>query len=919
MEQTIILRVNGTDCTVNVPPDWSLARTLREKLKLTGTKISCGQGDCGACTVIIDGKAVHSCILPVMDCVGKDILTIEGLEKNRELHFVQKAFLKVGAIQCGYCTPGMVMAIAALYMHNDDPSEEDVKKAISGNLCRCTGYKKIVDVTKEIKRERSGEPEPAEEGQVHRNYVRKDGYAKVTGRAKYVGDIMLEGMLYGAAHRSTRPHARILSINTEKARCVEGVECVLTAADLDTARYGAEVRDMEVLASEEVRYVGEPVALVAAATKEIADYAANLIEVEYEDLPAYFDARESMAEDAVPIHKDYDSYIKAHAPFKNPGTDPKNLCWHIKVHRGNVEDGFAKADYVVEDEIVSHKTHPGYIEPHGAVSYLDENGNLEIIAATQRPFFVRQHVATAFKLPQTKVVVKVGALGGGFGGKIAMIPEPLCAALTLKTGKPIKMIISREEELQTAAPRHKMYVKIKSGIMKDGTVTARKIAIYADAGAYTLDSQGDLSLAIFSAVGAYRYENLEVEAFNVYTNNLPAASNRAPFALPSVFAIETHMDFLAKKIGIDPLEIRRKNILRSGDMAYNGQIVKNCGLSECLEKTAERLKWSEGQVVDGKGKGLSCMWWCSGNFPGAAEVTVNDDGSVQMCSALNEIGTGAKHTAIPQLIAEAMGVEYDVVSLAAPDTSHSPYEHGVGASRMTHSVGLAALECCRQIKEKLTDFMVESGMAPDKNVSFEGGNVVIHGMNDKKIPLGVVAGGYKGKHGPVVGQYSYNVPFPPYDENCMEGHLYPAWPAASFAVQGAVVSRDSELEKVTVEKMVSAMDVGFAINPMAIEGQMEGGMIMGMSYSLMEELITEEGKSLSTSFHDYKIPTAMDIPEMETHIVECYETPVENGPMGARGCAESAIAPAAGAISNALFALTGVRQKDTRVHILHDK
>lgn len=915
MEQQIELRVNGKNYHLSVPAHWSLARTLREKLRLTGTKVSCEQGDCGACTVIIDKKAVQSCIIPVHDCVGKDILTIEGISEKDQLHFVQRAFMKAGAIQCGFCTPGMVMSIVALYMVNENPTEEDIKKAIAGNLCRCTGYKKIIDVAKEIEKERAGVSESPSESPVGVNFVRKDSFSKVTGRAKYVNDFFMDNMLYGAILRSQVAHGKIISLDVSKARQLPGVKAVLSAQDVGKRLFGQEVRDQPVFAFDKVRYVGEPLATVAAVDPETAEAALKLIEVNIEELPANFDAVDSMAKDAVIIHEDFDNYEKVNTIIPDGPDAPKNVCWHIRVHKGDVEAGFAKADLVVEDEVVSHKTHPGYIEPHGSLAYVDDNGYLNVISATQKPYFVRMMLSSILDMPQSKIIVKAPTIGGGFGGKLMIIPEPYSALLAIKTGQPVKIIISRQEELIAAATRHKYRVKIKSGVMKDGTVIARKIKVIADAGAYTLDSQGDLSLATFGAAGPYRYENLDMDVYAIYTNNVPAASNRAPFALPSTFGMETHMDLLARKLGMDPLTLRLKNILRSGDKAFNGQEIINCGLEECLNKVAKRLDWQSGRLQNDLGKGIACMWWCSGNFPGSAMVSVNDDGSVQIISGCNEIGTGSKVTGIPQIAAKALGVDFDMITLSDSDTSHAAYDHGVGASRMVYTIGKAVLLCCEQIKEKLTSFLVDEGLSKDKNVSFRQGYVVLHSQGDQKILLGEVAKKYKAKHGPVVGQASVYMPFPDHDADCMEGMLFPAYPAPTFVAQGAIAGIDTKTGLINVKKMVAAQDVGLALNPMAIEGQMEGGMIMGMGYALSEELVNERGKIMNTSFHDYKLMTAMDMPEIETDIVECYELE-ESGPMGAKAAAESAVGPAAAAIGNAIYAITGTRPKDTRLHML---
>ena len=920
METGIKLTVNNKVYDIAVPLDWSLARVLREKLGLTGTKISCAQGDCGVCTVIMDGAAVHSCIVPVMDAQGREIITIEGLSNGSQLHYVQEAFIKAGALQCGFCTPGMIMSVTALYMKNPSPTQEEIQIAISGNLCRCTGYKKILEVSRTVEELKAGtynEPS-AGTNQLGVSHFRKDAFAKVTGRAEYVNDLRMDGMLYGAILRSKVPYGRIISVNTAKAKELPGVEAVICALDIGDLRFGGDVQDQPIFASDYVRYSGEPLAAVAAIDQETADAALELIEVKIEELKPVLEATDNYEPDAPVIHENYDKYLKTLPPIPDSPNPPKNVTFHGRVRVGDADEAFKKADRIIESSKVSHRTHPGYIEPHGSLAYIDENDNLNIISSTQKPFFIRNMLSQVFGIPQTKIISKVVTVGGGFGGKTAMIQEPYNAVLTLHTKKPVKLITTVKDEMIAAANRHKIRFNYKTAVTNDGKILGRKIDILADGGAYTIDSPGTVSLLIHSSCGVYRYENLEVNAYTVYTNTMPAGSNRAPGALPCVFAAETHTDIVARELGIDPLEFRLKNIVRKGEKMFNGQTIHNNGLEECLSKVAERLDWKSGDVKDGYGKGIACMWWCSGNFPGSALVGVNEDGTVQIISGFNETGGGAKVTAIPQIAAEALGVKFDDVGVSfGSDSSSFSYEHGVGASRMVFSMGKAVLRSCEQIKDKLYSYMREMGLAGGETIIFEGGKILVPDTG-KSYPLGQIAKMYRSKYGPVVGQASLNMPFPEYDASRLVGMLYPAYPGPCFAVHGAVARRDEETGLVEVKKMISAQDVGCVINPAAIESQMEGGLVMGLGYALTEEQVFVNGVVQNTSFNDYKILTSMDLPEMEIIMVECPEEVGEDfsGPMGAKGVAESCLAPAAAAIANALFTISGKPETDTRLHKL---
>ena len=913
MKTTIEFTVNGKKHVVEVEPHWSLAQVIRTELGLTGTKIGCEEGDCGVCTVILDGKAVHSCIIPAVHAHGREVKTIEGLSVNG-LHLLQQAFLKAGAVQCGYCTPGMLMAVAALLEQNGDPSEAEIRAAIAGNLCRCTGYVKIVEAVKMVTSADSGmamEQNPGSplsqtasfETQVGVNCIRKDGAEKVTGRAIFGPDVHVPGMLFGAILRSPHPHARIVGINMEEAKALPGVKVVVTCEDTPLVRYGVMLRDQMLFARDKVRYIGDPVAAVAAVSKEVAEAALCLIEVEYEPLPAVFDPLVAMTDDAPLIHEELKDYDMAHFVASWERMNLKgNVCSHTKIERGNVENALKDADFVFTDQYKTHMIHPGFLEPHASVASVGADGRLTIWTTNQKPFTVRTVVAETLGLMTNDVKIIPTYVGGAFGGKLEPGLEPYCALLSLRTGKPVNMQMTREEEFIAGNPRHASIIELTTGLKKDGTITARVAKAIYDTGAYSGNGPVVAGLSTLLLPGPYRMDNLKIDGYAVYTNKLNAGSVRGPAMPQSVFAVESHMDMLANKLGMDPLEFRLKNIVNDGDLSASGQVLENVGLKECLVKLADRTDW--GSKNPGEGKGIACFWWLSGGWPTSAAVEINDDGSVQLITGAIDIGTGAKHTSVPQMVAEVLGIPVRQVSVANGDTDTCTYDHGDSGSRMTFTVGnvarLAALDARAQLLKQAAHSL---GVAPEDIELVKGVASIKQGLGKEALSFREIVKLAK-QGGPIIGRSSYVAPPPPFDSETVEGHPYPSFPAPSFGAQAAVVRVDEETGHIDVRKLVLAQDVGFAINPKGVEGQMEGGMLMGLGYALTEEMLMENGRVANPSFRDYRMPTAADAPELETIIVECAS---DAGPYGAKGVGEPPAGPTAAAIANAIYDVVGIR------------
>ena len=577
-EQAITFVLNGVKQTVHVTNTVFLLDLLREALGLTGTKRGCGNGECGACTVLVDGLATASCIYPAIKVDGKTVITVEGLGSYRNLHPLQTWFLKLGAVQCGFCTPGLLMSAKGLLDRNSHPSAEEVRQAIAGNLCRCTGYKKVVEAILAAAADLRGEQTPGREdfgGErvLGRSIVKVDAMPKVMGVAQYAEDLKRPGMLHGAMLVSPHPHARIRSIDTSRALSIDGVVTVLTSRDVPGPdHFGIVVKDQPFLAVDKVRYIGDPVAVVIAHDKETARLATKAVRVDYEVLPAVFDPREAMRKDAVQIH---------------PGG---NILIYRKLRLGNIEEGFKRADVTVRRQCTTPAAEHAYIEPEAALAYW-EGEMLTIQAPTQAPHYNRYEVARLLNLPVSRVRIIQAATGGGFGGKVELLLQHLVALGTYVTGRPVKMVLTREESFMTSTKRHAFFMDSVMGATKDGRLTAARVEIIGNTGAYASLGPPVITRTITLAIGPYECPNVHVDSYGVYTNTQIQGAMRG-FGTPQMATChEPLLDEIARRCGLSPVAIRRINMLRPGSVTLNRQVLQTgIGALETLERIGEEVE-----------------------------------------------------------------------------------------------------------------------------------------------------------------------------------------------------------------------------------------------------------------------------------------------------------------------------------------
>ncbi len=579
--------VNGRKVSKQVKPFARLLDFVRDDLNLTGTKEGCGAGECGTCSVFVDGVLVKSCLVPAAKAKGTTIETVEGLARSGELTVLQKAFHKTGASQCGYCIPGMVMAATAAIRANPLVSDDEIKERLGGNICRCTGYSKIFEAV-ELARDVMNGARPAtalaedevEEGQyIGANVRRLDAPSKVTGALRYAGDTVMPGMLHVAVLRSPHAHARIVSIDTSAAEAFVGVEGVVTAKDVPGVDgFGVFVHDQPVMAREKVRYVGEAVAAVAAEDELIAKRALALIEVVYDPLPGVFDPDEAMKPGAPVVH-DY---------------APDNVTKHIPIRKGDIEPAFAACDLVIENSYETQQVEHAYLEPEAGLAWVDHDGVVTVLSPSQNITHHRHMLARIIAKPINKVRFIMSPVGGGFGGKEDMIYQGMLALLAMKTGKPVRLVFTREESVATTAKRHPARVHYRSGFMKDGRLVAISLRMVSDGGAYGLSTEGVMRKAAILGAGPYDIPNLQVDTIGVYTNNTPSGAFRSFGALQTQFATETQMDIAAERLGLDPFEIRRINMMRNGAVTHTKQKLGSVSIGRVLDALEEVSRWENG-------------------------------------------------------------------------------------------------------------------------------------------------------------------------------------------------------------------------------------------------------------------------------------------------------------------------------------
>ncbi|MCL5959883.1 MAG: molybdopterin-dependent oxidoreductase [Chloroflexi bacterium] len=731
---------------------------------------------------------------------------------------------------------------------------------------------------------------------------RVDGLEKATGVAVFTDDIVLPNMLHGKILRSRYPHARILSIDTSRAEELPGVRAVVTAKDAPEVNYGPWLRDQTVFARNKVRFLGEEVAAVAATDLDTAEEALDLIQVNYEELPAVFDPFEALRSGAPAVHEDLDNYESLYPMLKHG-----NVCSTTKFYHGDVDKAFADSYLVVEDTFKTQSVHQSYMEPRVVVAVFDASGRLTVWTSTQSVYTTIGLLAVALQMPMTKIRCIAPRVGGGFGGKMDPLIEPFAALLARKAKKPVKIALTREEELIGTNPRHACTTHLKLGVGQEGVFQALEADIVYDGGAYAHEGPGVTDFGAIRVRGPYKVPNVNIVSRCVYTNKTVAGAFRG-YGNPQVsFARESLLDVAAEKLGMDPVEFRLKNLVSRGDSIVTGQVLHSVGIRDCLTKATERAGWGKPPTKADRAIGFACLEHTAGILASAAFLKINEDGTVLVLTGAIEIG-GGQQTILAQIAAEELGVPLEHIGMVMGDTDATAYDWATVASRTTYNVGNAVKIAATDAKKQLLEMAAERLEARVEDLEIVDAIISVKGAPDRGVSVREVSfDAHYHKGGPILGRGSFYPEEPSRDPSIMAGVATALWPTHIYGTQVAEVEVDRDTGQVKVVNMVAAHDVGTAINPLNIEGQIEGGLTIGLGYALSEEILFDGGKTLNPSLIDYKLPTAADVPPIEPIIVEDYDP---TGPFGAKGVGEPGLVATAPAIANAVYRAVGVRIKD---------
>jgi len=910
--QVINLKINHKDISVPVSPGQTLAEVLRETLNLTGTKIGCNEDECGICTVLVDNQPVLSCNYPAARAAGKSVLTIEGLAPANangdggKLHPLQEAFVQYGAVQCGFCIPGQIMTAYALLQRSPDPTTDEIWHDLKDTLCRCAGYPTIERAIKAAAYAmRTGEPLPPPRIAISDHpltvignlQIRPDAIGKVTGEAKYTDDLKFDHMLHAAVKRAMIPHGILTSLNIEKAKALQGVNAVLTAQDIPGQHtHGLVIHDWPSLigVGERVRYMGDAIALVAAETREIAHQALELIEAEYERLPPITHPVQARQPSAPQLH------------------EKGNLLKHIKVRKGDLESGFAAADIILEHTYHTPTTDHAFLEPECTIARPTPEGRMEIYVGSQIPYADRYQVALALGWEEKRVRVLGQLMGGGFGGKEDIAGQIHAALLANATGRAVKLLFDRHESLIVHPKRHATQITLKAGAKKDGTLTAMQSELYGDTGAYASLGEKVMTRATTHSSGPYEIPNVQADCYAMYTNNPPSGAFRGFGVTQSAFAVESMIDTLADQLGMDAAEIRRKNALRIGSVTNTGQVLtESVGLMDCIDQTMQKLnELSSGNPfkpvpVEGaphilKSWGLAVAYKNTGLGGGApdkagAEVELYEDGHLEVRTSSAELGQGLV-TILQMIVAEEFQTPPEMVKVLVMDTDLTPDGGPTTASRQTYVTGNAARFAAQSLRDALTATLAEKFNLPPEQITYVEG---LAQVGDQQITLGEAAKAMKAEGKKPITLYEYWAPeTKPLGEG---GDMHFAF---SFAAQAAEVAVNTRTGEVSILRLVSATDVGKALNPLGLLGQIEGGVMMAIGNVLTEEFILEDGVVVTDRLARYRIPSIKYTPEIIPIVIE---DPTAEGPYGAKGIGEVISIPTSPAITNAIYNAVGVR------------
>ena len=882
------MNVNGKQTTAEPKAGQCLRTFLREQ-GWFGVKKGCDQGDCGACTVWLDGVAVHSCLIPAFRAEGHEVTTIEGLAKDGELHPVQKNFMNAAGFQCGFCTAGAIMTVATL----NEEDKDDLPRLMKGNLCRCTGYHAIENAIRGI----SSTEVPCEGAALGKSVVAPAARDIVTGHARFTLDTEIEDLHHLKFLRSPHPHANIVSIDKTAAEAVPGVIAVFTWEDVPRKLYSTGAHDDELSDARDtymldnvVRHVGQRVAAVVADSEAAAVKGCLALKVQYELLPFVVDPEEADKPGAPLVHGDK-------TPANGVQHPEKNVIQELHGHVGNVDTGFAKADVIYEETFQTQRIQHAHLETHCTITWMEE-GRLNVRTSSQVPFLAKGRLCSLLGLSHANVRVFCERVGGGFGGKQEVLTEDICAFATLKTGKPVKLEFTREEEFIATTTRHPGKLHIKAGATKDGLLTAIHLDYTYNTGAYGNHGSAVLFHSTGEAVAVYRCANKKIDAKSVYTNTVPSGAFRG-YGLPqTIFAVESAIDELARSIGMDPFEFRRKNVVvppdpfvglhdEAEDLDYGSY-----GLDQCMNLVQMALRTGNGveppndDWLVGSGAAIG-MIACvpPTEHRSEARLSLEKGGRYHLAIGSPEFGNGST-TVRQQIIATVLGTTIDRVTFTVSDTDKTGYDTGPFGSAGLVVAGKATQNACDALKEKILNFAA-SHYGMDKKEAKLSPDAVIGNGKSVSLDEMIEAAEQMGQKFEVM-RKAYGTPR-----------------GIAFNCQGFRIAVHKVSGEIMILQSVHAADAGVVINPEQLRGQVEGAISQGLGSAIYERMVIDEGgKVVNPAFRNYRIPAFADIPRTEVYFADTYDT---IGPLGAKSMSEAPINPIIPALANALTDATGIR------------
>ncbi len=950
--KNIELVINGEYKNFQVDEKELLLDVLR-KAGNKSVKSGCDDGTCGVCTVLLNEKPVKSCLIKATETDHMRITTLEGLGDLESPDPLQKAFIETGAIQCGFCTPAQILSAKALLSNNPDPDDDEIRKALNGVLCRCTGYVRGVDAVKRAAAEMRGVhlqpyqhialtlPEEPQEVELPEEYYRKDkkrspllplvytpkamdnvdvvGKSEIKvdakklalGKPVFTDDFHPEGMLYGALLTSPYAHARIIKIDASKARALAGVHAVLTHEDLPRIKFASGGQSYpqplpydQVCLDDKVRHVGDRVAIVAADSLEIANQALQLIEVEYEVLPVVVDMEQAMLEGSVVIHDEGDSVGIHDAQH--------NIVHHIDAEVGDVDKAFAEADFIFEGEYRTPKQQHVHLEPHVCITYFDDDDRLVVRTSTQVPFHIRRMLSPLINLPVKRIRVIKPRIGGGFGNKQEMLLEDLCAHLTMITRRPVRMEYTRSQEFTSSRSRHANIIRYKVGI-KDKKMTSAQLYLIGDTGAYGSHGLTVNMVGGFKGLTLYNPPNARFICDVVYTNTPSAGAFRGYGAMQCQFGMEVMMEEIASQLGVDVIDFKRENWLKLGELMYLSeqlgegrkgvkQALQSSGMQRCVEiglkATQFRQKRAKYKNQTGrfrKGIGMAVVIHGSGiaNLDmGAATIKLNDDGSINLLIGATDLGTGSD-TILGQIAAEVLGVPLDDVIVYSSDTDFTPFDKGAYASSTTYVSGGAVKKAAEEVKKQILEHAALM-------LGIEG--IGLLSLSDKKV---VSEDGRQLTLEEIALSSIHQLN--QHQIGATASHVSPVSPPPT-AAQFVEIIVDTQTGEINVERLLMIVDCGRVINPITASGQVEGGMLQALGFALTEEMLFDKaGNPLNPNLSDYKIFRANETPAMDVIFVQTDEP---SGPFGAKSVAEISIDGVAPAMASAVHDATGAWMRE---------